>query len=191
MAEVLAEIYGVLGYNSCVLGTTLRDRQGNIVDGHAVTLVCIEGDWIVEDPTFNVDIRNREGECVDILELRENIGTGANILTHGQTLWRKYISLDGKYRGIYDVEGECVECNGYFYYKINTDAERYKERMIEAWKSSMGYDGYKPEYETLFLYPSLLYIPKSQKYNRSYDKSLYEDIARKLKIEITVDFTIR
>ncbi len=188
MAEVLSEIYGVLGYNSCVLGLILKNEEGTIVDGHAVSLVYVDGKWIIEDPTFNVHFVNQKNEAIGIKDLRENIGIGNISLEHGDSVLREYISADGNYSGVYDVYGDCIKKNSFYYYKINTDVDRYKECNYEHWKGVMEKDGYNIAYESLFMYPTHIYIPKSQKYNDCFDINLYTKIIEELNIDILVDF---
>lgn len=136
MAEVLAEIYGVLGYNSCLLGVTLQNDKGEILDGHAVTLVLVEGKWIIEDPTFNVSLKNELGESLCVHEVMKNDGNQSIQVVRGETLLRKYISVDGKCTAIYDAHGEPHKKGDYFYIpksqKYNSDFNReYYDELIE------------------------------------------------------------
>ena len=50
-------------------------------------------------------------------------------------------------------------------------------------------DGYKISYESIFMYPTMIYIPKSQKDNTNFKMEYYNELIEHLKIQRVVDFT--
>lgn len=64
-AYVLSAIYNLLGYKSCTLDMVVLDTEEKVVNSHVVTLVFTEGEWLVEDPSFNLTFM-KDGKHISI-----------------------------------------------------------------------------------------------------------------------------
>ena len=101
VAYVLATVYNMLGYKACTLDMAVFDEAENVVNSHVVTLVDLDGRWIVEDATFNLTYL-RDGEHLSIQELVESVRTNHtdDIETvHGEHRWRPGMFAEPVYEG--------------------------------------------------------------------------------------------
>lgn len=171
IADVLSYIYVCMGYEACILDMAVS-QEDNVLASHVVTLVYVEGKWIVEDATFNVTYTDIMGEHIDICTLRENLGLGADIcVKHGRTMFRPciYSSLDymEKYisAGLYDVEENIVfEKNGRYFGMTNVNITRYIEQgLSESVLTIFTEDGYKVNEAVLYMYPCGIWTPSNAK----------------------------
>lgn len=126
-------------------------------NSHAVALVKVDGEWVVEDPTFNTTYVSQDGEpisihlMVDLLEQRES----HKIIEHrGEASLRYAVSFSspdwwGSMYPIEEVIGETA--SGLNIYKIDSRRQFYS--MDVNLGNSIENMGYPNDVKYLFLFP--------------------------------------
>lgn len=119
-AQLLYRVYEIMGYSACCLDMAITEGD-NILASHVVTLVYMEGNWIVEDATFNVTYTDIQGNHLDVAQLKDYYMNGSKyVVNHGKTLYKKVIFADELYEGYYDLQSgkEKVYINNGKYYSL-------------------------------------------------------------------------
>lgn len=161
MAEYLAEIYVELGYPSLVLDVAFLNETQTIVDSHAVTLVKYKDKWIIEDPTFNISFMDKEGNILDIRELRNRIKRRESLeIIHGREENKLYISSLSHYGGVYEKVGS-NEKNGVYFYTVRMDADSFLTSRREILEPIFAQKNLQLTPENMYEFCYKLYLPSN------------------------------
>lgn len=166
-AYTLSTLYNILGYNSCCLDLAVFEDDGKYVNSHVVTLVELDGQWIVEDSYFNLTYVI-DGEHVDAIELinkvKEHDAEDISI-DYGKSIYKGAITQNENYEKVYPeyYEEDSVNCDMGYLYKYNNKPECYNGFLdIEAFDR----ENLDKNIISYFAYPYDVYIPLNAKENQ-------------------------
>lgn len=176
IASVLSHVYTYLGYPACCIDMVASDSE-QVLFSHVVTTVYVNGEWIVQDPTFNLTYVDEKGEHLSIYEVREWVSNERGLLPrYGETQYANCIMANKDYAGIYEVNGESVEKDGYYYFKQQTDIEEWEEKKLILNEQFFRDVGREIDATVLYMYPYGVYFPNEYgKYVKDAD-SKYEEL---------------
>lgn len=166
-AYVLAVVYNMLGYESCTLDMAVFDENGNVVNSHVVTLVSVDGEWIVEDASYNLTFK-KEGKHIPIQDLIrcacENDIDDIEIV-YGDNKWRKGVLVKPEYEGEYTLlePGEFIEFSDGYYVYVEMRMEDWIS--IDEMKEYFAESGYATNMLGLYGYPYDIYLTKNSLMN--------------------------
>lgn len=167
MALTLATVYNMLGYDSCALDMAVFDEHGGVVGSHVVTLVEMDDQWIVEDPSFNLTYLE-DGRSLPVEEIIGRVRERQNdrIETReGDSRWRKGVFYEPGYEGTYLLKEpeEFTEYEGGYYSYVDMKPEMWTafDEMYEYFEQ----DGYERDVLGIYAYPYAVYWPDNTEMN--------------------------
>ena len=115
--------------------------------------------WIIEDPTFNISYTDREGNILDVRELREQIKREESVkIIHGHEENKLYISSLPNYGGVYE-KVDSAEKKGVYFYTIRMDADRFLASRQEVLEPIFAKRNLSLKPENIYEFCYRLYLP--------------------------------
>ncbi len=149
----------MLGYDALNLDLAVFDDD-KVIGSHVVTLVELEGRWIIQDACFNVEYRDQNDELVDLEKMLEYLDEKQDeqIRVVDESNIKKpllsniYLVQDAI---LYDIESpEQLESGQYIY---EAEISLSKEPFCDLY-SYFENDGYEANQIYLYEYPYALYL---------------------------------
>lgn len=182
VASVLSHVYTYLGYPACCLDMAVCE-DGQTLFSHVVTLVHINEEWIVQDPTFNLTYIDEKGNHISVDNVRERLKEEQQIIVrHGATKYANCIMAISDYTGIYEVDGAGIKSGDYYLYKQETDFDIWERKVTKEYEILFKNEGWEENAMILYMHPWGLYFPNEYgKYVKDAD-SKYEQVKKALGI---------
>jgi len=149
-AYSLMELYSSLGYEARFLAVGT-----DLVNSHCVTLIRLpqDGEWYVQDPTFNQTIYDRHGNLMSLNRMLPLLVERKHdeIVMRGGTTIRTGIADDDVRRGYYPYIKKLQEQNGHKLFLIDMDRKYYL--MDSDMETALHREGYPGKTIYAFLFP--------------------------------------
>lgn len=183
IASVLGHVYTYLGYPACSLDMAACEGE-EVLFSHVVTLVYINDEWIVQDPTFNLTYVDEQGKHMSIYEVRECVVNERELLPkRGKTVYADCIMASDSYTGIYKVAVDCAKKDDLYLYMQETNIDVWEEKKLILNEAFFTNIGREIDATVLYIYPWGVYFPNEYgEYVKDADSKYVE-----LKIGLGID----